>query len=155
MPSDKRNSIMAMATGFNFSLINVTLSGDVPFHPVQQLQCLHHGSTKDYLCSPLSSIFSPLPRRWQFAICVLWLRCETRVSIGLAGVFLMLLFFAWNVAKHVRRVRSKTKCNNTPESSDTPTFKSINEACAEHSVFSVMAGLIADTFHAFLHLFAV
>ena len=53
MPSGKHNSIIAMATGLIFSLINVTSSRDVPFRHPQQLQCLHHGSTKGYLCSPL------------------------------------------------------------------------------------------------------
>jgi len=56
MPSDKCNLIMAKALGFISSLFNVTSSGDEPFHQLQQLQCLHHGSTEAYLCSPLSSI---------------------------------------------------------------------------------------------------
>ena len=46
MPSDK-------AAGLISSLFNVTLSGDVPFRQSQQLQCLHHGPTEAYLCSPL------------------------------------------------------------------------------------------------------
>jgi len=33
MPSDKRNSIMAVATGLISSLFNVASSGDVPFSP--------------------------------------------------------------------------------------------------------------------------
>jgi len=40
MPSDKRNSIMAMVTGLIFSLINVALSEDVPFCQPQQLIAL-------------------------------------------------------------------------------------------------------------------
>ena len=56
MPSNKHNSIMAVATGLISSLFNVTLSGDMPFCQLQQVQCLHHGSTKAHLCSPLSSI---------------------------------------------------------------------------------------------------
>jgi len=56
MPSGKRNSIMAKATGLISSLFNVALSGDLSFRQPQQLQCLHHGSTEAYLCSPLSSI---------------------------------------------------------------------------------------------------
>jgi len=58
----------------------------------------------------------------------------------LAGALLM-LFFAWNV----RRVKCEMKCSDTPCLSDIPTFKLINETCAlmiEHSVFSVMVGLI-------------
>jgi len=34
-------------------LINVASSRDVPFCQPLQLQCLHHGSTKTYLYSPL------------------------------------------------------------------------------------------------------
>ena len=87
MPSDKSNSITTKATGLIFALFDVASSQDVPFHKLQQLQGLHHSSTKAYLCSPL---FSPLPRRWRFAVCTLWLWCETRVSAELAGVLLML-----------------------------------------------------------------
>ena len=56
MPSDKSNLIMATATDLVSSLFNVTSSGDVPFHQPQQLQYLHHFSTKAHLCSPLYSI---------------------------------------------------------------------------------------------------
>jgi len=48
MLSDKHNSIMGKARSL-ISLL-VTSSGDVPFCQLQQLQCLHHGSTKAYLC---------------------------------------------------------------------------------------------------------
>ena len=61
MPSDKHNSITAIATALISSLFNVTLSRNVPFRQPQQLQCLHHGSTKAYLCFPF---LSPLPHRW-------------------------------------------------------------------------------------------
>ena len=47
---------MAIATGLISSLFNAASSQDVPFHQLQQLQCLDHGSTKAYLCSPLCSI---------------------------------------------------------------------------------------------------
>ena len=56
MPSDKHNSITAKAMGSISSLFNVALSREVPFCQPLQLQCLHHGSTKAYLCSPLFSI---------------------------------------------------------------------------------------------------
>ena len=56
MPSDKSNSIMAIATGLISSLFNVALFGDVPICQPQQLQCLYHGSTKAYSCSLLCSI---------------------------------------------------------------------------------------------------
>ena len=71
---------------------------------------------------------------------MLWLQCETRISAELVGAFFT-LFFAWNVVQHVRTARSETKHSNAP------TFKSINEAHAltiEHSVFSIMAGLIVE-----------
>ena len=42
----ERNPIMAIATALISLLFNVTLSRDVPFHQLQQLPCLHHGSTK-------------------------------------------------------------------------------------------------------------
>jgi len=48
--------ILATATGLISSLFNVASSQDVPFHQLQQLQCLHHGSNKAYLCSLLCSI---------------------------------------------------------------------------------------------------
>ena len=58
--SDKHSSEMAKTTGLIFSLILVTLLRDGPFRQSQQLQCLYHGSTKAYLCSPMFSIpFSP------------------------------------------------------------------------------------------------
>ena len=46
MPSDKRNLITTKAIGLICSLFNVTSFGDVPFHQLLQLQCLHHGSIK-------------------------------------------------------------------------------------------------------------
>ena len=72
---------MAIATALISSLFNVTSSQNVPFLQPQQLQCLHHGSTEAYLCSPLSSIsFSTAA---QMTICgtSIWLQCETRVSV--------------------------------------------------------------------------
>ena len=55
MPSDKCNSIMAIATGLISSLSNVVSSRDMSFHQLKQIQCLHHGYTKAYLCSPFPS----------------------------------------------------------------------------------------------------
>ena len=74
MPSDKHNSMMAIATGLISSLLNVASSRVVPFRQLQQLQCLHHGSTKAHLCS---LFLSPLLRRWRLAVYALWLQCET------------------------------------------------------------------------------
>jgi len=56
MPSDKWNSITTKAMGLISSLFNIASSQDVPFCQPLQLQCLHHGSNKAYLCSPLFSI---------------------------------------------------------------------------------------------------
>ena len=60
MPSDKHNSRTARARDLISSLINITLSRDVPFHQPQQLQCLHHGATFVLLWSP---ILSSQPRK--------------------------------------------------------------------------------------------
>ena len=71
MPSDKRNSIMALATGLISSLFNVAPSRDVPFRQPQQFQCSHHGFIKNYLCSPLYSI--------PFSFSVKVTICDTRI----------------------------------------------------------------------------
>ena len=92
MPSDKRNLIMAMTTGLISSLFNVALSGDAPFHQPQQLQCLHHGSTK---VSFLSHTFLPycVGDNLQYMHYGIGVRFKT--SAVQAGVLFM-LFFAWN-----------------------------------------------------------
>jgi len=66
--------------GLISSLFNVASSQDESFHQSHQLQiqCLHHGSTKPYLCSTFWAPFlSPLLYRWQFAVCTSWLQCKT------------------------------------------------------------------------------
>ena len=45
MPSNKRNTIMAKATGLIFSLFNIALAREVPFGTPQYLQCILHGLT--------------------------------------------------------------------------------------------------------------
>ena len=55
MPSDKHNSRMARARDLISSLINVASSRDVPFHQLQQPQCLHHGATFEPLFAPILS----------------------------------------------------------------------------------------------------
>ena len=74
MPSDKGNSIMAIATGLISSLFNVVSSRDVPFCQLQLLQCLHHtcSSTETYIVTLFSISFSTAA--WQFAKCALWLQ---------------------------------------------------------------------------------
>ena len=103
MPSYKHNRITAKATGLIFALFDVVSSKDVLFHQMQQLQCLHHGSTKAYLCSPF---LSPLPHRWRFVVHALWPQCKTRVSGELVGA-LLTLFFAWNVANMFEKLEAK------------------------------------------------
>jgi len=51
MFSDKHNSRIARPRDLISSLINVTLSQDVPFHQPQQLQCLNHGANSVPLCA--------------------------------------------------------------------------------------------------------
>ena len=77
--------MLAIATDSISSLFNVASSRDIHFHQPQQLQCLHHGSTKVLLCT---LFLSPLLRRWQFVVFMLWLQCKTWVSAMLAGCFL-------------------------------------------------------------------
>jgi len=60
MPSDKYNSRMARARDLISSLIKVASSRDVPFHQLQELQCLHDGATFVPLWSP---ILSSQPRK--------------------------------------------------------------------------------------------
>ena len=54
--SDKHNSTTTKAMRLISSLFNITSARDVPFHQPLQPQCLHDGSSKAYLCSPLFSI---------------------------------------------------------------------------------------------------
>ena len=99
MPSDKWNSIMAIATGLISSLFNVALLRYEPFCQPQQLQCLYH------LISFVLP-FSFLASRWRFAVRVLWLQCETYASAVQAGALLM-LFFAWNVSQMFKELEAK------------------------------------------------
>ena len=82
MPSDKRNSIMALATGSIFSLLRPEMClfanrSSSSAHIMVLLKI-----TFVLLCTPF---LSPLARRWRFAVRALWLRCETRVSGEPAG----------------------------------------------------------------------
>ena len=45
MPSDKRISITAKATGLIFSLFDIALARQVPFGIPQYVQCILHGLT--------------------------------------------------------------------------------------------------------------
>jgi len=52
MPSDSRNSKMAKATGFIFSLLNVASAREVPFALPLYMQCILHELTMALLCAP-------------------------------------------------------------------------------------------------------
>ena len=56
MHSDKRNAIMAKATGLIVSLFDVASAREVPFGIPQYVQCILHGLTSVLLCVPF--IFS-------------------------------------------------------------------------------------------------
>jgi len=56
MSPDKLNLVLAKATGLISSLLNVALYINASLLKPEQLQSLHQGSTKAYLCSPLCSI---------------------------------------------------------------------------------------------------
>ena len=103
MPSDKHSSITAIATALVSSLFNVASSRDMPFRQPQQFQCLHHGFTFVFLCTPL---FSPLQHRWQFAVHALWLQYETQVSAVQARA-LVALFFVWNASPAFEELEMK------------------------------------------------
>jgi len=52
MPSDKRNSITAKATGLIFSLFDIASAREVPFGTPQYVQCILQGLTSFLLCVP-------------------------------------------------------------------------------------------------------
>ena len=56
MPSDKRNSITAKATGVIFSLFDVASAREVPFGILQYVQCILHELTSVLLCVPLLTV---------------------------------------------------------------------------------------------------
>ena len=98
MPSDKRNLIMAIVTGLIFSLFNVALFWNVPFCQLQLLQCLHHGSTKAYLCSTLFCI--------PFSTCGMWV-----IAIGMVIHSTLKLRFLFCLFNHAKRWNRNLKLN--------------------------------------------
>ena len=112
MPSDKRNSILAIAKGLISSLSSIALSGDVPFCQPQQLQCLHHGSTKAHLCSPLYSI--PFSLTAQVMICgthfMALVRDLGKCSASRGASYVILCIECY---PNVRRAGSEMKRNDT------------------------------------------
>ena len=65
MPSDKRNSITAKATGLIVSLFDIASAQQVPFGIPQYAQCILHGLTSVLLCVPF--IFAD-SKKCQFGI---------------------------------------------------------------------------------------
>ena len=92
MPSYKHDS---GARDLISSLINTASSWDVPFHQLQQLQCLHHGATFVPLWSP---ILSSQPRK--VTICGRHVMASVQ-DIQIAEA-LLTLFLACYVMKRVR-----------------------------------------------------
>ena len=113
------------------------------FCQLQQLQCLHYGSTKAYLCSPMSSILSAQLHRWLFTIHewhYIRLQYETWYeSVELTGALLK-LFFAWNVTRNVWSSWKPSVVMHCDRLTH-PLFWCITGACTlmiKHSIFSVM-----------------
>ena len=70
MPSDKRNLIMAKATGLIFSLFDVASAREVLFGIPHYVQCILHGLTSVLLCVPF--IFAD-SKKYRFGDSTLWL----------------------------------------------------------------------------------
>ena len=130
MPSDKHNSRAARTRDLISSLINVASSRDVPFHQLQQLQCLHHGATVVRFWSP---ILSSKPRK--VIICGRHVMASVQdIQIVEALLTLCLAYYAMKWVRH---------CWNRGIMAFT-----YRDMCAHFmsifSVFSVMAGWIAE-----------
>ena len=117
---------MAKARDLISSLIHVTSSRDVPFHQLQQPQCLHHGATFEPLCAPILSSLLRIGDN-------LWLAC-----IGF-------------IARHKYRWDTSHSYNEF----DIAEIKTLWLSCIEiwdmhftsvSSIFSVMAAWIAEVY---------
>ena len=134
---------MAKATGLISSLFNVASSGDMPFHQLQQLQCLYHGSTEAYLCSPLSSI--PLSIAAQVKICGMHIMASVRdqgkcrASRGASYDVILRLEYLSNMFEK----QNEAQCDEQLLS-DMSTFKLINNFNDLTFRISVLAGLIVE-----------
>ena len=93
MPSDKHNSILAIATGLIFHCSTLLCPETISYSSSNTCIMVLPYLAFVLLCTPF---LSPLPCRWRLAARALWLQCKTWVSAVLAGV-LQTLFFAWNV----------------------------------------------------------
>ena len=99
MPSDKHNSRMARARDLISSLINVAPSGDVPFHQLQLLQCLHQGAVPLYPFDLL--FFSSQPRK--VSICGRHEMASVRhIKINEALLVLCVAYFVMKRVCHCR-----------------------------------------------------
>jgi len=144
MPLDKRNLITAIATVLISSLFNVASSRDVPFCQLQQLHCLHHGSTK---ALPLFSfvlhsfLLFRVGDNLRYARYGFGMRLVVQV-----GEFLHYSLLE-NLAKHSKSLGAKRSAVIHRVKMTYPLLKSITGACAStivHSVFSIIAGLIVE-----------
>ena len=96
IPSDKHNSRTPRARDLISSLTNIASSQDVPFHQLQQLQCLHHGATFVPLWSP---ILSSQPRK--VTICGRNKMASVRdIKIDEALLILCLAYYIMKRARH-------------------------------------------------------
>ena len=105
------------------------------------------------LCVPF---LYPLLCRWRFLVHALWLKCKTWVSAVLAGA-LLTLFFAWNVTQSVRSSWKQSIVVHRDRVAHR-LFWLINGArtlTIKHSIFSVMAGLIAEMIFMLLSIYNV
>jgi len=136
MPSDKRNSIMGIATCLISSLFNVPemclfancSSSNAHIMVLPKL-------TFVLLCTPFSY---PLSRRLWFSLCALWLQCETWTSAALAGGIPYVILCLDIYPKSLKWL--ETKCSDTVEwLGSTPTFWSItgHGVCLDDWIFLI------------------
>ena len=80
------------------------------------------------------SFLSPLPCRWQFAQCALWLKRKAWESAKLAGVLLM-LFIAWNV---YIQFDYHTWCFKTKNGGSMPQRLIIGKPISQYTSYAAM-----------------
>ena len=101
MPSAKHNSTIDNATRLLSLLQDVVSSQGMPFCQPQQLQCLHHGSTEPYLCSPLYSITFFTTAQETICSTSVMTSVQELVTTLLAEQ-LLILFFLWYATQRVQ-----------------------------------------------------
>jgi len=148
VPSDKHNSLMAIAAG----LFSTLLCPET---------CLFTNRSSSSACIMVlpkhtfvllwALFLSSLPRKWQFVVPVLWVRWKTRVSAELAGALLLL-----GMLPNLFEELDQMERSDTLWSNNALTFKLINGVHAltiKHSVFSAMAALIVGIYFSCLSPF--